>query len=244
MTSVPDVAVCETLLNQLRSGTVACSFVQVHTLLAGHVGDACLPETWIWVSVSCVHLLRGIEDFSVWTIHRSSPLSSAVLYFLMSLLYPSLRWAVSTRTIAALVMFPMWNWWNSLPWPPLVLTSPHALSWIPWARIWMCITRLFCCTPFCVPGSPWIQNTTVVRSVHVLPADECLAAPVIGVTPQAWLCWYFPWPLWAIVSIMGTSKRQWFVGFGKNAAFSYKQCCMLVPVWDRGPWGCSLSWPS
>ncbi|XP_073936484.1 KICSTOR complex protein SZT2 isoform X6 [Castor canadensis] len=29
VTSVPDVAVCETLLNQLRSGTVACSFVQV-----------------------------------------------------------------------------------------------------------------------------------------------------------------------------------------------------------------------
>ncbi|KAK2106587.1 KICSTOR complex protein szt2 [Saguinus oedipus] len=28
VTSVPDVAVCETLLNQLRSGTVACSFVQ------------------------------------------------------------------------------------------------------------------------------------------------------------------------------------------------------------------------
>ncbi|XP_046713542.1 KICSTOR complex protein SZT2 isoform X6 [Silurus meridionalis] len=27
--SVPDVAVCETLLNQLRSGTIACSFVQV-----------------------------------------------------------------------------------------------------------------------------------------------------------------------------------------------------------------------
>lgn len=27
--SVPDVAVCETLLNQLKSGTVACSFVQV-----------------------------------------------------------------------------------------------------------------------------------------------------------------------------------------------------------------------
>jgi hypothetical protein len=32
VTSVPDVAVCETLLNQLRSGTVACSFVQVRTL--------------------------------------------------------------------------------------------------------------------------------------------------------------------------------------------------------------------
>ncbi|KAG8132270.1 hypothetical protein E2320_010139 [Naja naja] len=29
VTSVPDVAVCETLLNQLRSGTVACSFIQV-----------------------------------------------------------------------------------------------------------------------------------------------------------------------------------------------------------------------
>ncbi|XP_028937849.1 KICSTOR complex protein SZT2 isoform X3 [Ornithorhynchus anatinus] len=29
VTSVPDVAVCETLLNQLRGGTVACSFVQV-----------------------------------------------------------------------------------------------------------------------------------------------------------------------------------------------------------------------
>ncbi|XP_067324031.1 KICSTOR complex protein SZT2 isoform X1 [Anolis sagrei] len=29
VTSVPDVSVCETLLNQLRSGTVACSFVQV-----------------------------------------------------------------------------------------------------------------------------------------------------------------------------------------------------------------------
>lgn len=31
VTSVPDVAVCETLLNQLRSGTIACSFVQVKT---------------------------------------------------------------------------------------------------------------------------------------------------------------------------------------------------------------------
>ncbi|MEQ2300138.1 KICSTOR complex protein szt2, partial [Ameca splendens] len=29
VTSVPDVAVCEMLLNQLRSGTIACSFVQV-----------------------------------------------------------------------------------------------------------------------------------------------------------------------------------------------------------------------
>uniref|UniRef100_A0A8D0GI55 Uncharacterized protein n=1 Tax=Sphenodon punctatus TaxID=8508 RepID=A0A8D0GI55_SPHPU len=29
VTSIPDVAVCETLLNQLRSSTVACSFVQV-----------------------------------------------------------------------------------------------------------------------------------------------------------------------------------------------------------------------
>ncbi|XP_013978621.2 KICSTOR complex protein SZT2 isoform X3 [Salmo salar] len=29
VTSVPDVAVCETLLNQLRSGTITCSFIQV-----------------------------------------------------------------------------------------------------------------------------------------------------------------------------------------------------------------------
>lgn len=35
VTSVPDVAVCETLLNQLRSGTVACSFVQVRTFQEG-----------------------------------------------------------------------------------------------------------------------------------------------------------------------------------------------------------------
>lgn len=35
VTSVPDVAVCETLLNQLRSGTVACSFVQVRTFWEG-----------------------------------------------------------------------------------------------------------------------------------------------------------------------------------------------------------------
>ena len=33
VTSVPDVAVCETLLNQLRSGTIACSFVQVQGML-------------------------------------------------------------------------------------------------------------------------------------------------------------------------------------------------------------------
>ncbi|XP_067893001.1 KICSTOR complex protein SZT2-like [Heterodontus francisci] len=29
VTSVPDIGVCETLLNQLRSGTIACSFIQV-----------------------------------------------------------------------------------------------------------------------------------------------------------------------------------------------------------------------
>ena len=35
VTSVPDVAVSETLLNQLRSGTVACSCVQVRTFWEG-----------------------------------------------------------------------------------------------------------------------------------------------------------------------------------------------------------------
>ncbi|CAJ0965101.1 unnamed protein product [Ranitomeya imitator] len=36
VTSVPDVAVCETLLNQLRSGTIACSFVQVKLARGSH----------------------------------------------------------------------------------------------------------------------------------------------------------------------------------------------------------------
>lgn len=35
ITSVPDIAVCETLLNQLRSGTIACSFVQVNVMAFG-----------------------------------------------------------------------------------------------------------------------------------------------------------------------------------------------------------------
>lgn len=43
VTSVPDVAVCETLLNQLRSGTVACSFVQVRTCWEGGEGGV-LPH--------------------------------------------------------------------------------------------------------------------------------------------------------------------------------------------------------
>lgn len=165
VTSVPDVAVCETLLNQLRSGTVACSFVQVWLLLPASVGtrgrlvDGCWwhspPEKW------------G-PSLPVSVLDQPSALFSALLFSLRYPLYPSHRWAVSTPMIAALAMFPTWNWWNSLPWPLLVLTSPRALSWIPWAWIWMYITRHFCCTPFCVLGSPWIQNITVVRNVHVL----------------------------------------------------------------------------
>lgn len=53
MTSVPDVAVCETLLNQLRSGTVACSFVQVCLLLAVSVrAAACKREGGELLSVA------------------------------------------------------------------------------------------------------------------------------------------------------------------------------------------------
>lgn len=45
VTSVPDVAVCETLLNQLRSGTVACSFVQVRTFQERGVGMGQLTKS-------------------------------------------------------------------------------------------------------------------------------------------------------------------------------------------------------
>lgn len=191
MTSVPDVAVCETLLNQLRSGTVACSFVQVCLLVPATVGTRGSLGDWCWWHSPPEE--KWGPSLPVWVPDPPSALFSALLFSLRCPLYPSRRWAVSTPMTAALAMFPMWNWWNSLPWPLLVLTSPRALSWIPWAWIWMCITRHFCCTPFCVLGSPWIQNITVVRNVHVLlPVDGCLNVPLFGVTPQAWLCWYSP----------------------------------------------------
>lgn len=48
VTSVPDVAVCETLLNQLRSGTVACSFVQVRTWEEGGAGlGSSQSQEWV-----------------------------------------------------------------------------------------------------------------------------------------------------------------------------------------------------
>lgn len=49
VTSVPDVAVCETLLNQLRSGTVACSFVQVRTFLEKRRGKCGMSQSWTWL---------------------------------------------------------------------------------------------------------------------------------------------------------------------------------------------------
>lgn len=193
MTSVPDVAVCETLLNQLRSGTVACSFVQVCLPLAGSVGAAaCQREEGGLLSVALTSRGEGGTSLPVWGLYQSSALSSALLYSFKYLLHPSRRWAVSTHTIAALATFPMWNWWNSLPWPLLVLTSPRALSWIPWAWIWMCITRHFCYTPFCVLGSPWIQNTTAVRNVHVFQQMDVLQHLSLGWIPQALLCWCSP----------------------------------------------------
>lgn len=42
--SVPDVVVCETLLNQLRSGTITCSFVQVLTPVAAFVLNCCTRD--------------------------------------------------------------------------------------------------------------------------------------------------------------------------------------------------------
>ena len=107
MTSVPDVAVCETLLNQLRSGTVACSFVQVCLLLAARVrAAACEKEGSKLLSL----MFTSREESS------ACPRPLLVLYLVLSsavlsqnLLNPSCRWAVSTHTIAALATFPMWN---------------------------------------------------------------------------------------------------------------------------------------
>lgn len=98
VTSVPDVAVCETLLNQLRSGTVACSFVQVCLLLPGSVGTTGTEVVVLFTS-------RG----EVWVLDQLSALFSALLFSLRCLLYPSHRWAVSTPMIAALATSPMWN---------------------------------------------------------------------------------------------------------------------------------------
>lgn len=75
VTSVPDVAVCETLLNQLRSGTIACSFVQVNNILQ----YSFFPKTYVQnvhgtvpLMVSCVYaalyasvVLIGLETSGV-----------------------------------------------------------------------------------------------------------------------------------------------------------------------------------
>lgn len=53
VTSVPDVAVCETLLNQLRSGTVACSFVQVRTFWEGGEGSVVYHKVGCGWLLSC-----------------------------------------------------------------------------------------------------------------------------------------------------------------------------------------------
>lgn len=108
MTSVPDVAVCETLLNQLRSGTVACSFVQVRLLLAGTVGAASCQREEGELLLVVFTLQSGRGDLAA-CLSPSLVLPCPVLCSLRSLLYPSIRWAVSTHMIAALAMFPMWS---------------------------------------------------------------------------------------------------------------------------------------
>ncbi|XP_030063288.1 KICSTOR complex protein SZT2 isoform X2 [Microcaecilia unicolor] len=79
VTSVPDVAVCETLLNQLRSGTVACSFVQVGGVYSydcsfGHVPNVELMKfiamaTFGSYLSSCPEIDDGSLDMNVY--HKS-----------------------------------------------------------------------------------------------------------------------------------------------------------------------------
>ncbi|XP_073726759.1 KICSTOR complex protein SZT2 [Misgurnus anguillicaudatus] len=52
VTSVPDVAVCETLLNQLRSGTIACSFVQVGGAYSYNCSFGYIPNVEIMKFIS------------------------------------------------------------------------------------------------------------------------------------------------------------------------------------------------
>lgn len=88
MTSVPDVAVCETLLNQLRSGTVACSFVQVRVLLAGTVEAASCQRDEGELLLVVFTLQRGRGDLAAClspSTVLSHVLSSAVLTQVSSL---------------------------------------------------------------------------------------------------------------------------------------------------------------
>ncbi|CAH2310511.1 Hypothetical predicted protein [Pelobates cultripes] len=79
VTSVPDVAVCETLLNQLRSSTIACSFVQVGGVYSYDCSFGYVPNVELMKFIamatlgsyvsSCPELEPGLLDINVY--HKS-----------------------------------------------------------------------------------------------------------------------------------------------------------------------------
>lgn len=88
VTSVPDVAVCETLLNQLRSGTIACSFVQVK-----------ITTPWsYWQNYNVFALIMHMFRCR----HHSRVSGIVILHF-------ASRLVVHTPTTAALDTFPTWS---------------------------------------------------------------------------------------------------------------------------------------
>ncbi|KAG8431965.1 hypothetical protein GDO86_018743 [Hymenochirus boettgeri] len=74
--SVPDVAVCETLLNQLRSSTIACSFVQVGGVYSYDCSFGYVPNVELMKFIamatfgsylsSCPELETGLMDMNVY----------------------------------------------------------------------------------------------------------------------------------------------------------------------------------
>ncbi|KAM4722946.1 KICSTOR complex protein SZT2, partial [Rhinophrynus dorsalis] len=76
VTSVPDVVVCETLLNHLRSSTIACSFVQVggvysYDCIFGYVPNVELMKFIAMATLgsylsSCPELEQGLSDMNVY----------------------------------------------------------------------------------------------------------------------------------------------------------------------------------
>ncbi len=76
MTSVPDVAVCETLLNQLRSGTIACSFVQV---LLRSIWHFTLPATNILQIKLFTLLFKSLGSVRFLNVFERSLFSSPTL---------------------------------------------------------------------------------------------------------------------------------------------------------------------
>lgn len=74
VTSVPDVAMCETLLNQLRSGTIACSFVQVSVKCVQNCQIFIIQQSGLLFVTTC--LLRLVERTPTTAALATSPMWS------------------------------------------------------------------------------------------------------------------------------------------------------------------------